>query len=118
MVRLNHDHQQISLQHLLNFQVKHVIKTMRDHHLMIGKYDNYILYFYILYLLKTSLTYITTCLSGHNCAFKTGVETPWVLTFAKLYGQQGGDEKSNCWNMIYGGGMEKGYGVNVTKRYA
>ena len=72
----------------------------------------------ILNLLKTSLTYITTYLSGHNCAFKTGVETPWVLTFAKLYGQQGGDEKSNCWNMIYGGGMEKGYGVNVTKRYA
>ena len=72
----------------------------------------------ILNLLKTSLTYITNYLSGHNCAFKTGVETPWVLTFAKLYGQQGGDEKSNCWNMIYGGGMEKGYGVNVTKRYA
>ena len=45
MVRLNHDHQQISLQHLLNFQVKHVIKTMRDHHLMIGKYDNSILYY-------------------------------------------------------------------------
>ena len=52
MVRLNHDHQQISLQHLLNFQVKHVIKTMRDHHLMIGKYDNYILFLYNIKLVE------------------------------------------------------------------
>jgi len=27
--------------------------------------------------------------SGHDCAFKTGVESPWVLTAMKLYAQHG-----------------------------
>ena len=52
---------------------------------------------------------------GHNCPFKNGVETPWVLTFAKLYGQQGGRKTSKCWKMVYGGGLKNGFGVNFTR---
>ena len=48
-------------------------------------------------------------------AFKNAVETPWVLTAAKLYAQQSGRADSNCAAMIYGrqgaGGITKGYGV-------
>jgi len=40
--------------------------------------------------------------SGHDCPFKSGVETPWVLTAMKLYAQQGGDMNSNCAKMMYG----------------
>ena len=40
--------------------------------------------------------------SGHNCAFKNDVETPWVLTAAKLYAQQGGNKQSACYDMLYG----------------
>ena len=28
--------------------------------------------------------------SGHHCPFKTGVETPWLLTFSKMFAQQEG----------------------------
>lgn len=40
--------------------------------------------------------------SGHDCAFKNDVETPWVLTAAKLYAQQGGRKDSACHAMLYG----------------
>ena len=39
--------------------------------------------------------------SGHNCPFKNGVETPWVLTWAKQYAQQGGDPGSQCARLMY-----------------
>jgi len=42
--------------------------------------------------------------SGHDCPFKNGVESPWVLTAAKLYAQQGGSTTSKCAEMLYGNG--------------
>jgi len=41
---------------------------------------------------------------GHDCPFKTGIETPWVLTAIKLYAQQGGSAQSQCAKMLYGTG--------------
>ena len=52
--------------------------------------------------------------SGHNCPFKTGVETPWVLTWMKHYAQQGG-KSAACKAMMASVG--KGFGVNATIRY-
>jgi len=40
--------------------------------------------------------------SGHDCPFKSGVETPWVLTAMKLYTQQKGNMQSQCAKMLYG----------------
>jgi len=40
--------------------------------------------------------------SGHNCPFKSGVETPWVTTWLKLYLQQDGSETSQCFKMVWG----------------
>ena len=48
--------------------------------------------------------------SGHDCVFKTGVETPWVLTFMKFYAMFDGDKASKCYDMIRG--IDKGFGVN------
>jgi len=42
--------------------------------------------------------------SGHDCPFKSGVETPWVLTAMKLYAQQQGNMQSQCAKMLYGTG--------------
>jgi len=42
--------------------------------------------------------------SGHDCPFKTAVESPWVITAMKLYAQQGGRMDSNCATMLYGNG--------------
>ena len=58
--------------------------------------------------------------SGHDCPFKNGVETPWVLTWAKQYGQQGGRADSACAKLMYDAGTPgslagKGsFGVNQT----
>lgn len=38
--------------------------------------------------------------SGHNCAFKTNVETPYVFAFIKLYGQMNGDKNSMCYKIV------------------
>ena len=40
--------------------------------------------------------------SGHDCPFKSGVESPWILTAAKLYAQQAGRLDSHCAQMLYG----------------
>ncbi|EOD31899.1 hypothetical protein EMIHUDRAFT_253417 [Emiliania huxleyi CCMP1516] len=42
--------------------------------------------------------------AGHDCAFKAGVETPWVLSAMKLYAQQRGRASSRCASMLLGGG--------------
>ena len=38
--------------------------------------------------------------SGHDCPFKSGVETPWVLTMMKFYAQQEGSASSSCNKML------------------
>merc|ERR1711990_108033 len=40
--------------------------------------------------------------AGHDCPFKTAVESPWVLTALKLYVQQNGNLDSQCAKMLYG----------------
>ena len=44
--------------------------------------------------------------SGHDCAFKEDIETPWVLTAIKYYAQQGGRPSSHCHAMLYGNGTD------------
>jgi len=44
--------------------------------------------------------------SGHDCPFKTGIESPWVLTAIKLYAHQGGSMSSQCAKMLYGQGAD------------
>jgi hypothetical protein len=50
--------------------------------------------------------------SGHNCPFKTGVETPWVLTFMKYYAMHGGNLSTQCFQMIKE--LRSGFGVKKT----
>jgi len=57
---------------------------------------------------------------GHDCPMKSAsVETPWVLTAAKLYGQLGGNAASTCYALLWGGlqkqaGVEK-FAMNAPK---
>jgi len=39
---------------------------------------------------------------GHDCSFKTGVETPWMLTAMKWHAQQNAAPTSNCARMLFG----------------
>jgi len=38
---------------------------------------------------------------GHDCPFKFGVETPWVMTWLKLYLHHDGSTDSMCHQMIW-----------------
>ena len=40
--------------------------------------------------------------AGHNCPFKTDIETPWVLAALKLYAHLDGQKDSACWTSLYG----------------
>ena len=40
--------------------------------------------------------------SGHNCPFKTNVETPWVLAMMKAYAHFDGSMETKCAKMIFG----------------
>ena len=50
--------------------------------------------------------------SGHNCPFKTGVETPWVLTFMKYHAMHEGNASTQCFQMIKE--LRSGFGVKKT----
>jgi dienelactone hydrolase len=47
---------------------------------------------------------------GHNCPLKfsngSSPEWPWVLTTAKLYGQQSGNPSSQCYSLLWGDAMD------------
>ena len=60
---------------------------------------------------QSKLSYLTETGTIPN---KTGVETPWVLTWMKHYAQQGG-KSAACKAMMASVG--KGFGVNATIRY-
>lgn len=40
--------------------------------------------------------------SGHNCAFKTTTETPWMTTAIKYYAHLGANPASKCHEMLFG----------------
>ena len=50
--------------------------------------------------------YVYCCTGGHNCPFKQGVETPWMLRLIKLYTHQEGSADSVCYNQVWGDDSE------------